>query len=54
MGARTTDHTFKKLHLYSIYIACGIILSLALFEAARIFLYEYHDLVSLGQRLGIW
>lgn len=54
LGARTTDHTFKKLHLYSIYIACGIILSLALFEAARIFLYEYHDLVSLGQRLGIW
>jgi hypothetical protein len=51
LESQATDHTFNKLHLY---IAWGVILVLALFEAARIFLYEYHDLVSLGQRLGIW
>jgi hypothetical protein len=51
LGTRTTDHTFNKLH---VYIAWAVILGLALFEAARIFVYEFHDLVSLGHSLGVW
>ncbi|MGO9210746.1 MAG: hypothetical protein ACLPXM_01205 [Terriglobales bacterium] len=54
LGSRTTDHTFHKFHLYSIYIAWSVILGLALFGGARVFLIEYHDLVLLGRSLGVW